>query len=422
MTRIIVAPPTELVPADAVVVPTFEAAIQKLQDLAGVDKIELWFNGVMKSPPLVITPRDQLKIKAGEKSGNKFKPVICFQPDLSSLSSDHRMIDVGGNTTWDSVHFRLELPMDPSSNWSLFGLRELQSAEFNNCTFTVQNIDEDVAFFEFLPPQVSKRMEMGMGMDMSDMTQPMTTVTPILRLQNCAARGQATFVRAEAAYPFNFSWRQGLLITSERLFSVGGSAEVAQNWDARVEFKLENVTAVMDKGLGLMQLSYKAPHPIGTVVDLKNCVLLTNVDEPFLQHRGLSDVNFVRQTGLRYRGDGNFYPARNLPKMGAADPRILWRLAGTGGETMDITFKDLPKETWYMELPSERVTWKNSESGPPADRRYDRHNKAQYQMDSSPSNLARSAGFDYVVLPDFPDNEVDTSSAESFDTQQYSIP
>jgi eukaryotic-like serine/threonine-protein kinase len=413
--RIIVAPTLDSIPADAVHLTSLSAALQQVADFPAAKTIELQFDGLADELPVQTTIEEQLQIRAVEG----YSPVLRFRPDLSGAADARNMIELsGGNSRWEGVHFQLELPTAVSEGWSLFALRDVELAEFNNCTFTIQNVDEygralhpQVAFFRFLPPKMPKRMDMEMEMGVGPPMPKVSSVPPNLELRNCAARGQATFLRADIAHPLNVSWEQGLLITNERLFSFGGAVDAPERWDGRIELRLSHVTAIVDDGVGLVQLTPNASRLVDVLLEPAYCVFLVSQDSPLLEHQAVPALDRIQKTTLEYGGDQNFYPTRK-PGMSGASPlprRIRWRIITNGGQTIDYGFDQKSPEyvgaEWYEERSAkEAVSWKNlqvSATGELVDEAQLPHHlqsKWEYQLRSP----ARGAGFDYEALPGFP--------------------
>ncbi len=407
ITRIIVAPRSPTLPANAVHASTLSSALARLESLPNLEAIELWFDGELVELPLVVSTKDRVEFRAGAG----FQPIIAFRPEVSLLSGNRRMIDlVAGNAVWKGVHFRLELPTTPSQDWALFGLQDLQSVEFHDCTLTIQDDangaewHDDVAFFEFLPPRVPRRMDMEMDMTMGAgpmAKSPMSRVPPVVNLNNCAARGQATFLRMAVAHPLHLIWNQGLLITNARLLQMRGATE-AFNWDAQVQIQLDHVTAVLDGGLVLAEMNPSAPLLVDLDLELLDSVLVTAAEAPLLEYRGVADLAKAEKT-LKLRGDRNFYPTR-LPPTPSPRParRVRWRLTSALGEQREFGFDEKDAE-WYEEKTAkESVLWKHFPLGPPTDEPYHLHTKADYQLDAGVRNPARAAGFAFETLPAFP--------------------
>jgi eukaryotic-like serine/threonine-protein kinase len=407
--RIMVGQAPESLPADALTASSLASALQRAAEQPTVDTIELWFHEELVEQPLQITVKTPLRFQAAPG----YRPVVRYRPQVGGFGTTRRMIELsGGVTDWQDIHFRLELPTEPTEGWALFGLRGIDRLDLRNCTFTIQNLDEyglewqnGAAMFQFDAPQVPTRMDMGMDGDMDDPgmnPMPAPREPPELNLFQCAVRGQASLIRADLALPMTVTWRQGLLACNERLFVFGGAVD-ATAWDAEVKIELEKVTAVVDKGLGLMTLDGRGPVLIDLVLDLKDCIVAMNYDAPLLEHRGTSSVDRVERS-LVFRGDRNFYPLRTPPPTSLLGPRSLsrirWRVITAGGTRREFLFDEKDRD-WYQEKGAkEVVTW--ARPLPPG-LPFHLHLLDDYEVVPRPGSQPPSAGFDRLAIPDFPD-------------------
>jgi eukaryotic-like serine/threonine-protein kinase len=407
--RVVVGHNIDQPPADAVVSTSIAAAIQRAAEHPTVDTIEFWFNDELAETPIQIVAKSPLTFKAAPG----YRPVIRFRPQVGGYGTSRRMLEhSGGSTTWQDVHFRLELPTEPSEGWALFGLRGIESLHLRNCTLTIQNLDEygiewpnEAAFFRFDPPQVSTRMDMGMDMDGEDPgmnPMPAPRIPPVLNMTQCSVRGQASLVRADLAFPMTIKWQQGLLACNERFFVFGGASDAAA-WDAELKIELEKVTAIVDEGFGVMALDGRGPVLIDLALNLTDCIVAMNHDAPLLEHRGISSVSGAERS-LEFRGDRNFYPIRNPPATTLLVPpstgRVRWRIVTTSGVRKEFHFDEKNRD-WYQEKGAkEVVTWARPLApGLP----FHLHILDDYAVMPREGSQAHAAGFDGDLLPDFPD-------------------
>jgi eukaryotic-like serine/threonine-protein kinase len=406
--RIIVGANIERPPVDAIVVTSLASAVQRASENPRIDTIELWFNDELSESPLQVVAKERLRFKAA--SG--YRPIVRFRPKVGGYGTTRRMLELsGGNTIWEGVHFRLELPTEPSEGWALFGLRSIESLELRNCTLTIQNMDENgiewqngAAFFQFDAPQVSSRMDMGMDIDSEDPgmnPMPVLPDPPALRLHDCAVRGQATLIRADLAFPLTVFWRQGLLACNERFFVFGGAADSTAR-DAQIKIELQKVTAVVEEGFGLMALDGRGPLLIQLDISLTECIVAMNESVPLLEHRGTSVADRVERS-LVLGGRQNFYPVRHPPTTPFLPPspqRIRWRILTASGDRIEFPFDQTGRD-WYQEEGFDvTVPWR---SPLPPGLPFHRHTLGNYGVIPRPGNLAHTSGFDADAVPEFPD-------------------
>jgi eukaryotic-like serine/threonine-protein kinase len=407
--RVVVGLDIEDPPADALVASSLATAVQKAAEHPSVTTIELRFNDEMLESPFQIVAKSPLLIRGAPG----YRPVIRFQPDLGGYGTTRRMLELSGSeTVWQDVHFRLQLPTEPSEGWALFGLRGIEELEFIRCTMTLQNMDENgiewpsgAVFFHFDAPQVSSRMDMGMDMDDMDPgmnPMPSPREPPTLQLIDCAIRGQASFVRSDIAFPLNIIWRQGLLACNERFFQLGGAAD-ASAWDAQIRIELENVTAIVEEGFGLMTLDGRGPLLIDLEMILHDCIVAMNHDAPFLEHRGTGSPDRVERSVI-FRGARNAYPVRNPPMtpfLPRSSNRVRWRIVTSGGDRFEFLFGENDRDWYQEELARETVQWRTPlPPGVP----FHRYSTEGYEIVPQISTNGPGVGFAPDAIPTFPDS------------------
>ncbi len=402
-------------PADALVASSLATAVQKASENPSVTTIELRFNDEMLESPFQIVAKSPLLIRGAPG----YRPVIRFQPDLGGYGTTRRMLELSGSEiVWQDVHFRLQLPTEPSEGWALFGLRGVEELEFIRCTMTLRNMDENgiewpsgAVFFHFDPPQVSARMDMGMDMDDMDPgmnPMPAPQEPPSLQLIDCAIRGQASLVRSDIAFPLNIIWRQGLLACNERFFQFGGAAD-ASAWDAQIKVELENVTAIVEEGFGLMTLDGRGPLLIDLELILNDCIVAMNHDAPFLEHRGTGSPDRVERSVV-FRGARNAYPLRNPPMtpfLPRSTQRVRWRIVTSGGDRVEHLFGENDREWYQEELARDTVQWRTPLSpGVP----FHQYSTEGYEIVPRISTNGPGVGFDPRLIPTFPESTPDARS------------
>ncbi|MFW6171194.1 MAG: hypothetical protein ACODAD_11945, partial [Planctomycetota bacterium] len=299
--------------ADTTVVESLDAALSHAATLDALAEIELRFDGLRVLRPLTIKtdriPENRVTIRAG--SG--FSPVLAFHSRIPSSDSTNptSMIHVmGGRITWQGVHFYMALPeaAGPRLNQSLLRLDSTDRVEFQECTFTIRNLDPEgaetgarIAFVDVVGPG-----EFGGLMFDND---PLTVEAPTVWLENCIARGQAPFIRADFAVPFSFSWKHGLFISTQQLIEVGGTI-VKPRWEhGHVNVFLSRFLSVADRGICLVRSDQFAPYQLGVSVKCNYCLFATENTKPevplYLIRTGAGFS--PTEIPLEIQGEGNYY-------------------------------------------------------------------------------------------------------------------
>lgn len=350
------------------------------------DIVELRYNGRRIEEPISLHNM-RLTIRAGEG----FQPVVTFAPDeLDPLKYARSMIAVHGKQlTLFDVALELDLPrMAPADAWSLLRVEQAELVRLERCSLTIRNAADPesayhagVSFIEVGPPA----LDGSMGAARSD-----TTEIPLsIRLLNCIARGEATFLRAEVPPALDVAWDNGLLATTERFLELGSLADAPPS-GAKVEVELRHLTGVVRDGLCRLTTTKDNPHAMPTVVSCTDCILLAEADAVLLDQLGVTPVSVIRDQ-LLWNGAGNFYE-------GFA---ILRRITGIGpqGAPQQTTVPTW-RGFWV------RVGWKDL---PSSDRPIHTHQPSDYVLDGGVSIKARrgatdgrDAGFDAAQLPPLP--------------------
>ncbi|MHB8898766.1 MAG: serine/threonine-protein kinase [Thermoguttaceae bacterium] len=217
--------------------------------------IELDFDGPNTEKPWTLGNRHLLLRAAPGRT-----PVVVFQPTgTDPILCPRDMIQVsGGRLTVESVSLEMDIPRDiPSESWALVRLLAGGRVAFRNCSLRLRNASDgfgsyhrDVAFFRASPR------------DNATMTLPdpmKLDRTPDIELDNCLVCGEACFVRLAESLPFQVTWHNGLLATSEAAFWIGGSSRTPSH-DTTVGVDLQQVTAVTGGALLHLALAAHRPH------------------------------------------------------------------------------------------------------------------------------------------------------------------
>ena len=387
----------------AVVVESLQRAFEVAANESGIQQIELAFNGLRRVTSFEFRldriSQSELTIRAAPG----YRPLLLFHSPRGETrdSKDPAMIQViGGKLTWEGVHFLFQLPMDQADTQdsaTLFSLEGVDSLALDSCTLTIENAlrsgasrHQNVAFFVVVPAR--QRPPEGPGDSSSAKANR-------IRLENCLVRGEATLIRTDETIPYLLRWKNGLLVTSERLFwSVGASQRSDGQWKMRIE--LERVTALMARGMGRVEIGADGAVLPEVELACSRCILTPgdaeNAGVPLLQYLGIRQIADATQR-LRFEGAGNRY--------GGFQSRWLIDLAGV--ESRD--FPLVPTgENWYQEVGAQRgIDWSNFQRASRP-----RHQALPQDYLVKVEKDGEVAGFDLAALPTLPVNASKSEGTE----------
>ncbi|MGD9720978.1 MAG: protein kinase [Pirellulales bacterium] len=340
------------------------------------DEIELRFNGRQFEEPISISNM-KLSIRAGK---NK-RPVIVFRPQPNPVKFPPGMVSVagaGGQLYVSNVHWELDLPRDLHADWTLFETRRAERLHFEQCSFTIRNASlgrtafhAGVAFFDIKAPPGGGSMAMGNG---NGDEAPVT-----IDLQDCVARGEATFIRDNDLQPLRVHWDNGLLATSERLLVATGGSLLPRQL-GQVQIHLHHVTAMLQGGLALFTNSDDAPYQMQAEFHCSGSILASMADPPLLEQRGPNTIDDY-QARVQWDGEYNIFDGID----------VFWKIvAGSAQPSIEQMNFDKWQEFWAGSSESttnEPVRWQRL---PSSDRPFFSHTPDDYA-------LARDAGANPAV-------------------------
>jgi hypothetical protein len=263
--------------------------------------IELRFNGRREERPIQLS-NSGVTVRVGEG----FHPRIVFQPGGSDPAKCPRnMIGLsGGGLALQDLSLELEVPrLVAAENWSLVQLSPGQSLKLNRCWLTIRNASHqqtayhpDVAFVRVLGPA-------GMDPVTGDDVPPEPAS---LALTDCVARGEATFLKGEGPQPIDLAWNNGLLATTERLFSADGGEQSPRPGQG-VRLQLDHVTADLRGGLCRLARSEYAPHQLPCRLRCARSMFFGSARSPLVEQTtfGSSDDSLA---AISWDGRQNSYP------------------------------------------------------------------------------------------------------------------
>ena len=265
------------------------------------DAIELRYNGRAQEAPLAIR-----NLKLTVRAADGYQPVVVFRsagPD--PVKYPRAMLALSGaQLTLVNVAVELEIPREVASEqWSLFEIRQAEQVRLEKCSLTIRNNSDqlgayhpDVAFFRVKSgPRGQPHRRRG--------RRPPRRMT--IALVDCILRGEAVVLRAPDQWPIQFSWENGLLLTTEQLLAADGGERTAASGES-LQLDLQHLTAVVRGGLCRFNQGPSGPRLLSTQVTCANSILIGGPTAPLIEHAGVPASDAGRP-GFAWNGDRNFY-------------------------------------------------------------------------------------------------------------------
>ncbi len=370
------------------------------------DVVALRYNGPQREGPLVLR-----NLKLTIRAADGFQPVIVFRPaDWEPLQRTNSMLSVlGSQLTMIRVGLVLEVPREAAADrWSLIESRSAEMIRLEKCWLSIQNASAqlgpyhlDAAFFRVLA---------GPGGGVLPRDPPAAPQRLTLELVDCVLRGEATALVVHEQTPVRFSWDNGLLATTDRLFVALGGDRTASPGEG-MQLSLGHVTALVRGGLCRFAPSAAGAKLLPVQIDCRNSIVIGDPSAALIEHVEVGDIDGVRQ-GFAWNGERNFYEGFVS----------FWtiRAPGKPAETMSL---DAWREFWGPQREnaphSGRVQWKRF---PPSERPVSSHLPADYALSPSDAtnnpaigaaNDGRDVGCLFDRLP-----EVDAARAATVESRQ----
>jgi hypothetical protein len=216
-----------------------------------------------------------------------------------------------------------------------------------------------------------------------------------IQMQDCIARGEATFLSHRDVQPCWLSWRNGLLATTDRLLESQGGLKSPRPGDL-LKLELRHLTADVRGGLCLLTNTTDAPYQLTTQIALANSIILGTPASAMIEQSGVDSVrDFHRR--LVWESERNFYDGF----------RTFWKIRGL----------DAQDEPQVIELSGWLAFWRGERSwGPVAWKKLPGGAQwvstvlpLDYSLDPREGNAAlrgatdgRDAGCDFTSLPQLP--------------------
>jgi eukaryotic-like serine/threonine-protein kinase len=254
----------------------------------------------------------------------------------------------------------------------LFEIRRCELVQFQNCTFTVRGqatYHAGVAFFDIKAPPGTGTM----AMDPNAMEEQIVTI----HLQNCLARGEATFLRDNELQAVRLNWDNGLLATSERLLIASGGPSQPRQL-GHIQINLRHVTAMLQNGLALLTNSEDAPYQLLTEIHSDDSIFASATKPPLVEQRGSDRVEEFLDR-VQWSGDRDFFDGFD----------VFWQISNT---TQDTGSKQQHFEEWQSFWAAQSraqtagksaVLWRGL---PSPDRAFHTHTPADYALNTEIAN------------------------------------
>lgn len=313
------------------------------------DVIELRFDGPREEQPLKIS-NEQITIRAGER----YRPRLVFRPTgVDPIKYPRGMFVLAtGQLTLSGVAVELHIPRDvPADNWSLFETWGGVMVRLERCVLTVDNATsqgtayhQDVAFF-----RGRSSPDNAATIDGVPAATPLATV----ELTDCVARGEADFLRAEDLQPVHLQWNNGLLATSQRFLTAGGS-QTSSRLDEMLRIELRHVTAAVLGGLCRLTNTVSSPYQLTVQFSCNNCILIGSTGVPLIEQEGGIGIDSLRQRFL-WSGSRVYY--QNID--------VFWSIRGNDADMPpDVMNFDAWKNYWgpsrENQPGTEQLIWKKT--------------------------------------------------------------
>jgi serine/threonine-protein kinase len=322
------------IPEDAYWIETAADAFRQasLNTWPDLETIELRFTGPQVVRPFGLAgPHLTIRAAEGHVPILEFKTPAGFPPDK-------HMIQVqGGNLSLEGVQIRWSLPVDPTPHdWAMFLLDDALQLSLRDCVLTLENDHADgsaqengAAFLRLASSTINQRA-------MLRPTEP--PIVPEIYLNGCIVRGEADFVAADAVEPFELTWEQGLVATSEHLVEVGGAALVRSGG---IRIALDHVTVDAEEGLCRLASSKTTPHQLPLALDTHNCLFATGLLAALVEHELPPDeVRSLKSPQAEWGRLLNWTGFNNVRMEG----KLVWRVEdATGAASMEF---EPPSAAW----------------------------------------------------------------------------
>jgi hypothetical protein len=361
-----------------------QRAFRTLRDAASAahsgDVIELRYSGPREEQPIKLSNK-RVTIRAGKG----YTPQIVFRPgpdDVDPAQHPRSMVTVlGGDLILVNVDLELHVPRSVTAeNLALIQTRAARSVHLDRCQLTIRNASryEGVAFFDVAAPADRQPI----AVEQSDVPEPRVQI----QLDDCVARGDATFLFSAAMHPVDLSWKNGLFTSGMRFLELRGGP-LTPGLSGSVQIDLRYVTCFVRSGLVLAACADDVqPVPIG--IACSDSILIAGANSALIEMQGVDDNERLRES-IIWRGDRNFYEGF----------RVFWLIHRTADAEPEVMSFLEWQDYWKLRRDAREdgprigaVLWKQM---PPLGRPTDQHTADEFALDTStPDNPARGGASD----------------------------
>jgi hypothetical protein len=343
------------------------------------DVVMLRYSGPRQESPLALR---NLKLTIRAAEGHQ--PVVVFRPaEMDPALRTSAMLSLSGSRlTLIHVGLVLEVPREAAADqWSLLESRPAEMIRLEKCWLSINNTSAQLGAYHSDVAFIRVRSGPGAG----NLIPREAAASPhrvAIELLDCVLRGEAVVLCAHDQWPIQFSWENGLLVTSERLLAAVGGERTPSPGES-IQIGLGHVTAAVRGGLCRFAPSPSGPRLMPTQIECRNSILIGDPTAALVEHADATDVDAVRQ-GIVWNGDRNFYEGFGS----------FWTIRPAGATaSAEAMLWDAWRELWgpHKENASNwgRVQWKQL---PPADRPISSHVPADYALNPSGASANPAIG------------------------------
>jgi serine/threonine-protein kinase len=274
--------------------PTLEAACSAVRNDGAV--IELRYNGSRLESALKIARRVTIR------ADKRFQPVVEFRTSAALADNDQCRAILVSSGSLDLIGVELSLIVDDftsAAQSSLFSLERPDALRLQRSVVSIVN--------PRLRPVAVVELRAGPASMMPDMPVAGSSPKPTLEVDftHCLVRGDADLFLVRQAEPGRLNVRQCVVALRGTLLDGRGASESAAE-AARLELKLEHVTAVLAGGLVRLDVPSALKRPLPVQVTSANCIF-TNMAEAALVAVGGPLPPQDLRGQFFWSGQNNFY-------------------------------------------------------------------------------------------------------------------
>jgi eukaryotic-like serine/threonine-protein kinase len=354
------------------------------------DVIELRFSGQREERPIRLS-NQRVTVRAGDG----YRPTIVFSPtEINPVMSPSSMFTLSaGQLTMSGVSLVLSVPRDvPADKWAMFETWGGQTIQLDRCSLTVCNASSQLTTYH----QEVAFVRAKRAPDADSTVEGTLAATPLatVKLTDCIARGEATFLCVEELQPVYLLWQNGLLATTEQLLSSSGGT-TAPKATEMLRLELRHVTVAARGGLCRLTATSANPNQLAVQFECTDDIIITAHGSPLVEQEGTASADKSREQFV-WNGDHNVYQ----------DVDVFWTVRNVDTR---VTPEVMNFEDWKAHWGQSRenqpsrgaLVWRRS---PNADQPLHAHTTGDYSLeDPTHGDASRGApGFRADRLPPLP--------------------